>query len=502
VPTRPGKKAIIPSERSANQDELERFLTSNASAQLKILQDPKSVGAVRSWLGEKALIEYRNLISQAAVRHLARKPPNLLFIPGVMGSVLVSRGLGGVWWIDARTRHHLNDLRLSPDGLQDANPDHQIEPVVPDIGYSPFFSAAQNHPALGHVGFHYDWRKPLTASTQRLHEAVAEARANNGGHEVHLVAHSMGGLLVRAALMLYPDLWEQVGRIVFLGTPNYGSPAIAGYLKNHLWGFNMMSILGRYLDRTTFRSLWGILGLLPAPVGVYPGTRDSDVPLPKWTGTYRHPCANFDMYDATAWRLDLTPTQEQQLQTILNSSAVFHRELYEWHVRLDQEQRNRMAVIIGVGYKTLFRVAYRRGYGFLWERMAKETSRKESNPHRDGDGRVPLASAKLEWTGETRYVKAEHGRLPGVPAVYEDVFRFLTGERMRLPTTPQAALASHLAGQDPLPQAPHLSGVIADTSGDDPGYLQFESPNEATVAEIERGLETDSRPEFNHLHIL
>ncbi len=208
------------------------------------------------------------------------------------------------------------------------------------------------------------------------------------------------------------------------------------------------------------------------------------------------------MYDASAWRIDLTPAEEERLQAILDGSAAFHRELYDWHIGLAQEQRNRMAVIAGVGYKTLFRVAYRRGYGFLWEHMAKETRRKGSDPHRDGDGRIPLASAKLEYTGETRYVRAEHGGLPGVPAVYEDVFRFLAGERMQLPTTPQAALAGHLAAQDLLPQTPRLSGVLANASGDDPGYLQLELPTETTIAEIERDLERDGRPEFNRLHIL
>lgn len=45
----------------------------------------------------------------------------------------------------------------------------------------------------------------------------------------------MGGLVVRTALMRHPELRNHVGKIVFIGTP-HGSPAIGGYLKNHLWG--------------------------------------------------------------------------------------------------------------------------------------------------------------------------------------------------------------------------------------------------------------------------
>ncbi len=39
--------------------------------------------------------------------------------------------------------------------------------------------------------------------------------------EVHLVAHSLGGLLVREVLRCYPDAFK--GRIVTLGTPHQGS---------------------------------------------------------------------------------------------------------------------------------------------------------------------------------------------------------------------------------------------------------------------------------------
>ena len=53
-----------------------------------------------------------------------------------------------------------------------------------------------------------------------------------------------------------PDLWNVVGQIVFVGTPHYGSPAIMGYLKNHFWGFELLALLGRYLSRATFQTMW------------------------------------------------------------------------------------------------------------------------------------------------------------------------------------------------------------------------------------------------------
>jgi len=37
---------------------------------------------------------------------------------------------------------------------------------------------------------------------------------------------------------------------------------------------------------------------------------------------------------------------------------------------------------------------------------------------------------------EVRFVEAEHGRMPTVPSVYQDVFRFLRGRPMQLARTP------------------------------------------------------------------
>ncbi len=89
--------------------------------------------------------------------------------------------------------------------------------------------------------FPYDWRKSLRRSTEAFRDRVRDCRDQNGG-PVHVVAHSMGGLLVRAALMTHgAELWPLIDRIVFVGTPHYGSPAIASYLKNHLWGFDILA---------------------------------------------------------------------------------------------------------------------------------------------------------------------------------------------------------------------------------------------------------------------
>ena len=96
----------------------------------------------------------------------------------------------------------------------------------------------------------------------------------------------------------------------------------------------------------------------------------------------------------------------------------------------------------------------------LWEKTDKVFGRVLDNPHREGDGRVPLASALFENVGDTRYVCGVHGGLSNIEAVYEDVFRCLKDEPLQLPKNVAGALSGHLAVSTPS-KAPHLDGTAA-----------------------------------------
>jgi hypothetical protein len=316
------------------------------------------------------------------------------------------------------------------------------------------------------------------------------------------LSNSMGGLVVRAALAKNGmQLWPKIGKIVFLGTPHYGSAAIAGYLKNHLWGFETMALLGLYLSRKTLRSLRGVISLLPAPRGIYPGTRPSDPHL--WISgdpndKYNHPCANFDFYHVDEWKLTLTDDEATTFQGALDGAAAFHRDMYESHMKLEQDWRDQMMIIAGVGYQTLFRMQYETGIS--WQNMAKITHRVQDNPHREGDGRVPLASAALDNVS-IRYVHGVHGELTNIPAVYKDVFRCLKNQPMQLPHTEREALSEHLAGGDEVKE-PHLTGsVLASRSGDDPGLWNPEVAPDRLAALL-ADLESEHLPTFTRVRLL
>jgi pimeloyl-ACP methyl ester carboxylesterase len=447
---------------------------------------------VREGMGVSPFEEFVALAGATPERHLGITPDtNLLFLPGIMGSSLGSEQLGGIWWLDLMNTGAVDKLGLSPDGLSDAEPGSEIVPLTTDYRYTAFLAACRDESGLRHDRLAYDWRKSLRLSADAVRDRIMKIAETNGGQSVHVVGHSMGGVLIRVALMVHGDeLWPRVGRIVFLGTPHYGSPAIGGYLKNHFWGFNMMVVLAKLLERSTFRSMRGALGLLPAPIGVYPGTRSGE----------EHPCANFNMYEASAWHLDLPAEEAARLQAVLDDAAALHRDLYQSHEQLPQEQRDRMAVIAGVGYDTLFRLEYHRRM-FLWEHMNKITRQDQHNPNRLGDGRVPVPSAALEHIAETRYVRGVHGSLPNIPAVYRDAFRWLKGQPMELPASPAGALARHLGTDDSSSATPHLDGSALATR-EDPGYLDLATVAAEQAAALRQDVEQGRWPEFRTVSIL
>jgi hypothetical protein len=489
-------------------DIAETFLKANTHDRLTMARDDGHKLELSRLLGMPAYLELRKLANEWFDGfHLAPEDPkNTVFVPGVMGSLLMNSSKAGIWWIDVRTRNFIDSLGLTPDGTTDADPENTIVPVTADPSYTPFLSVALKQQGLNHEIFAYDWRKSLLQSAAALRDLILKMHQENGGKKIHLVAHSMGGLMVRTALMQHAsELWPKLGKIVFIGTPHYGATAIAGYLKNHLWGFELMAVLGKYLSRGTLRSLWGVLGMLPAPRGIYPGTRQNDSSpwLPGVPGDpYVHPCANFDLYLADAWKLELDAAATANLQRILDATADLHRRLYETHCCLDQEQRDQMVVIAGVGYQTLFRLAYSPGFLGLWEKTEKVFSRVLDNSHREGDGRVPLASALLENVGDTRYVYGVHGGLSNIEAVYEDAFRCLKDESLQLPTTVAGALSGHLAGST-TSEAPHLDGTAAVAAGgDDAGLWQLHNPSVERMEELDAMLSADRLPGFGRLHLL
>ena len=95
-----------------------------------------------------------------------------------------------------------------------------------------------------------------------------------------------------------------------------------------------------------------------------------------------------------------------------------------------------------------------------------------------------------------------HGGLTNIEAVYQDVFRCLKEEPMKLPKAMAEALSGHLA-EPTTSKAPCLDGTAAIAAGgDDPGLWQIDNPSAERMQELEAMLTADQLAGFGRLHLL
>ena len=159
----------------------------------------------------------------------------VLVLPGIMGTELDSVDAKGdadrIWLNFARLiGGRIRDLELAADGSP-ATPGMHVRPA--GVHRKTYLAMILELDTRWHVRpFPFDWREDIDRSADRL---AGEVQAFADGAPVHLVAHSMGGLVSRRFIQRHRDLWSSMddpagqgrgGRLVMLGTPNRGSFAI------------------------------------------------------------------------------------------------------------------------------------------------------------------------------------------------------------------------------------------------------------------------------------
>ena len=84
---------------------------------------------------------------------------------------------------------------------------------------------------LKRAGFHVvNWsyssvRTTIDTHARRLAEKIRDLQESESVGTIHLVGHSMGGIIIRAMLAQIPlnQTWTKLGRMVMLASPNRGS---------------------------------------------------------------------------------------------------------------------------------------------------------------------------------------------------------------------------------------------------------------------------------------
>ena len=332
---------------------------------------------------------------------------NVVFLHGITGADLATvsgTDRDHVWINFPRLmRGYIERLALAPDGKSEADRRYRVVATRPNKRYyaRALLSLRARWDA---VAYAYDWRRDIDEAADGLARFIRERFP---GKPVHLVAHSMGGLVARNLIRRHPQLWDGIedpekvagGRLVMLGTPNYGSFAIVQAMT----GEDRMIAM---LEKADFKhDLRELLAITNSFLGSY-----ELLPAPS-----KLPAALDTLYQADTW-----PKRAAISQAHLNRAHRFHADLDT----ASTVNATRMIYVAGCQQPTIvgMNVVGRGDFDYVLSH--------------EGDGRVPHTLGLLPGV-PSYFIEEVHGDL----ARNEEVLRSLddlleSGSTSRLATKP------------------------------------------------------------------
>jgi pimeloyl-ACP methyl ester carboxylesterase len=126
-------------------------------------------------------------------------------------------------------------------------------------------------------------RLPIEKIAERIELEIEDAAESTDG-KVHLIGHSMGGLIIRAVLKNYRP--SNLGRVIMIGTPNKGSP-VADFLQSVPLYKKLYGPAGQQLitDQSGFADIFGPVDF---DLGIIAGNRTVD-PISSFIIGYSRP---------------------------------------------------------------------------------------------------------------------------------------------------------------------------------------------------------------------
>jgi len=167
----------------------------------------------------------------------------VLIIPGIMGSELYD-GNDLIWPSeralisspsDAFLKEHLaldaNGNSINNITIGDIVREVNIRIIGIDFAKDYFVGLITELESIGYLFndsyflFPYDWRLDLDQTKDLLRDKIESIKSQTGFNQIDVIAHSMGGLLVKDYLHEYGI--ESVDKLIFVGTPHLGAPKAA-----------------------------------------------------------------------------------------------------------------------------------------------------------------------------------------------------------------------------------------------------------------------------------
>jgi len=343
--------------------------------------------------------------------------PTVFVLPGIMGSKLERRG--NTIWLD------YIDLAIGGLGRIRDIEDAQVRPVglIEDFYGDLCRYLSDTHEV---IPFAYDWRRSIRDAAALLAREV-EAALTRSDRPVRFVAHSMGGLVVRALIAQFPALWEQVcardgGRLLMLGTPNRGSHSMVATLLGMEKTVRMLALLDQ------FHGCQGVVDI----VARFRGALEL---LPQ------KPDGERDWFSAKVW--SALRAQNDELGALPPADFLGAAQQALSALPVDIPHPERVLYIAGAAASTASGL------------RSDERGRLRMLTTDLGDGKVTYDNGRLPGVAMW-YAQAEHGDLANHAPAFPAIAQLLSeGRTTLLPDTPPAA-ARGARGELPLLDQPVL----------------------------------------------
>ena len=354
----------------------------------------------------------------------AALPPKepILIIPGILGSELTQTG-ELVWpnligLVTDPASGFLDVLNLDQNG-RPVNADVKPGNIISKINYS--FGSYDYSAALidefGKAGyslnqnlfvFPYDWRLSIADNALLLGTDIKNILVQTGAAKVNIVAHSLGGLVLKEYLANAAS--PAIDNVVFVGVPNLGSAEAAHEL---IFGSNLgIPLLSAGEMQRLAQNMPSIFELLPSQ---------------KY---FTHTAGFYD--DLTAQNSPILDYgQSKNLLSslgknlsLLNSAEILHSTLDNFDFR---SKVGNIYNIVGCGQFTLKTInKMRAGSSNILARILYGPTYRISGD--SGDGTVLMSSATDVPGANTFYVHAVHSKMLGADGSRQAIVQFASGQ--------------------------------------------------------------------------
>jgi len=368
---------------------------------VRLLRTGKEREVLRAYFGPG---EYRKLsaLAKLARTRNAASGPQVYLLPGLMGSKLDLCPAGAAGGRRDRAPLWFDPQTIQAGGLAELSLASGAAVQAAGVALPTYLELKLRLQVAGYqVRFHaYDWRLSVAALGRELLRRI-EAERVPKEKEILLVAHSMGGLVARAALA--QDKKRRISKLVQLAVPNGGSFAALQALRGTYPTVQKLVALDHSRSANSlpqvFRTFPSLYEQLPS-AAAFPD----------------------EFFQRAHWPAEAPPSQAR-----LNKALAIRGAL----AAADE----RCFAVVGVNRETVTAVRRRRTATARRNDAASGTAAADGFSYLytlDGDGTVPVDLAR--WRGaRTWYIDEAHGDIPSNDAVCAAVVDLLrSGDTTRL----------------------------------------------------------------------